>query len=296
MMMMMAKSFPPPAPKAKPASAPPPAAKARPPVESLHEGDFEVEFEELAHVQRPLPRPVIVAPVAAPVAAPAARPVAPVAAPITAPVAAPAARPVAFPVPVAVSAPPASQRTPPASQRTPPAELISTLFEHIGDLELLSDALEGAKYLLEVLATTMPSRAALVHLYDASRRCFVVVAASGEGKDSMVLARTEAKDPVLRTLMPANHPFALRGLRNVPLRGMARFTDLSHIDAVVAAPVSIGPRWMGVIELVDPVDGDGFGSAEENALAYVAERFAAFLSTRGVIVDVAAIAKFALTG
>jgi len=193
------------------------------------------------------------------------------------------------PAPRPVSGPVLPKRPP------PPEDLIPMLFDHIHDLELLTDALEGAQFVLGVLNATMPSRAGLVHLYDVQRRSFVVVAATGEAKDSMILARQDSRDPVLRALMPDGRPFAWRNLRDVPVRGIARFADLSHIDSVIAAPVSIGPRWMGVIELVDPLEGDGFGSAEENGLAYVADRFAAYLSTRGVIVDVATIARFALT-
>jgi hypothetical protein len=191
---------------------------------------------------------------------------------------------------------PASARAlPPPPRRPPPDDLIPMLFDHIHELELLTDALEGARFVLDVLAKTMPSRAGLVHLFDAQRRSFVVVAATGEAKDGMILARQDARDPVLRALMPDGRPFAWRNLRDVPVRGIARFAELSHIDSVVAAPVSIGPRWMGVIELVDPLDGRGFGAAEENGLAYVAARYAAYLSTRGVIVDVATIARFALS-
>ncbi len=171
------------------------------------------------------------------------------------------------------------------------------LFDQIHGMDLLTDALEGARFVLAVLGETIPSRASLVHLYDASRRAFVVVAARGEQKDSMILSRQDGRDPLLRALMPGGRPFAWRNLREVSIRGIPRFAELSHIDSVVAAPVSIGSRWMGVIELVDPLSrgGNGLGTAEENGLAYVADRYAAYLSTRGVIVDVAEIARFALT-
>ncbi len=185
---------------------------------------------------------------------------------------------------------------PPMSQRVPTQDLIPVLFDRIHDLELLGDALEGAEYVLDVLAKTIPTRSALVHLYDSSKRSFVVATAKGEAKDSMILSRQDARDPLIRLLMPGGRPFSWTNLRNVSVSGIARFAELGHMSAVMAAPVSIGPRWMGVLELVDPVNGDAFRSADENALAYIADRYAAFLSTRGVIVDVATIARFALNG
>ena len=57
-----------------------------------------------------------------------------------------------------------------------------------------------------------------------------------------------------------------------------------------------GGRCLGVIELIDPIDGRPFDGYDENALGYLADRLAAFISTHGVIVDVGDVARFAFGG
>jgi signal transduction protein with GAF and PtsI domain len=63
-----------------------------------------------------------------------------------------------------------------------------------------------------------------------------------------------------------------------------RYALLGDLVTVCTAPVLHGGRFLGVIEMVDPLDGS-YDPHDVNALAYIAEQFAEFLSQRGVMLD-----------
>jgi hypothetical protein len=172
-------------------------------------------------------------------------------------------------------------------------ELATAMFEHLHALAFLPDALEAARYCLAVLAETTPCRAALVHFFDVVRHEFIVVDARGEGADDMRLKRHGINDPLLRVAMPMGSAFFWNDLSNAPARSVARFAALGQVRRALVCPISHGGRWLGAIELVDPLDGQPFDSPEEGAVSYMAKHFAEFLSGHGVIVDVATIARFA---
>jgi hypothetical protein len=82
------------------------------------------------------------------------------------------------------------------------------------------------------------------------------------------------------------------------VKELTRFTDLGHVDSVLVTPI-LGERFaLGAFELVDPLDALPFGTCEENAIAYVADEYARFLTRHGVALDVPAIARrvYAATG
>lgn len=172
--------------------------------------------------------------------------------------------------------------------------LVMAMFERLHALEYLEDALEGARFCLELLQTVFPARALLVHLFDTQRREFLVVDACGEAADALHLTRAGLTDLLLRLSMRKGVPVAWRRLQHeAPQEVLARFAALPCVETVFVAPVCSGPRWLGAFEIVDPVV-DLFPPHLENALRHVAERYAFFLAPRGVIVDVATVARFAL--
>jgi hypothetical protein len=227
----------------------------------LHSVDYEVEEEEESRPSRPAFAAVAPEPVAA------------------------------EPVVPAPSEPPASAV--PVSRRVRGEELVSAVFDEVHALQFLGDALEAARFCLAVMQSLVPCEAAMVHVFDAERSDFLVVEARGEGAEDMVLKRHEPSDPILRVVMPMGKAFAWNDLSNAPACTLARFATLKKVDRVLAAPILLGGRYLGAIELVNPVDGEDFGFSDENALDYVARHFATFLSQHGVVVDVATVARFA---
>lgn len=225
--------------------------------------------------------------------APAAAPAFPAPAPAAtaaAPAPAPAPAPPPDPAPAATDAVPAAGasgrfRTPSGKferGRATADELIGALFEATHDLHFLKDAVEGAWFCLDLLHATLPTRSALVHFYDMDRRGTVVAAAVGAHAGELVGHTEPALDDTLRD-------FAKRktaGIaRNVPQDASLRHARLGGVASAAVAPFFVGGRLLGFLELVDPADGVAFRDDEAHAVGYVAEQYAEFLSSRGIVLD-----------
>jgi GAF domain-containing protein len=183
----------------------------------------------------------------------------------------------------------------PPEVRLPAEEMLAILFDRLHALELVADALDGARLLLEVIALVLPCRASLVHFFDVERKEFIVVDARGTQADTMKLARHGASDPLLRMAMPTGKPFVWPDLRYAPVNRLTRFKAIDNVRCMLTCPVVSGARWYGAIELVDPLGGGGFRSEHENAMRYVSDRYASFLTRHGVITDVETVARFAFS-
>jgi hypothetical protein len=84
-------------------------------------------------------------------------------------------------------------------------------------------------------------------------------------------------DPLLRVAWAHGGPFYGNDLSITALRSIVRYVALGSVSRVLVCPVIVSARWLGVIELVDPLDGAPFDSAAETAVAYVVRRFEEFL-------------------
>jgi hypothetical protein len=160
-------------------------------------------------------------------------------------------------------------------------------------MAFFADALTAGRFCLELLCELVPCRVALLHLYDAERREFIVVDAMGAGSDAALLGRVGQRDPLLSVSMPRAAPFTWSNLTNAPVHSVERLAKLGGATCIMHAPVKASGRYLGVIELIDATDGAAFDRRRENALAYVAERYAEFLSAHGVITEVAVVARHA---
>jgi hypothetical protein len=185
-------------------------------------------------------------------------------------------------VPKLVPAGPASQVAPKRPHGDD--DLVVVLFEAMFELFFTKDAIEGGRFCLSVLAERLPSRLGFVHLYDINKREFVTVGTHGEGADAMLLARHPESDALLADAMNLRRAVVLESARPGKT-DLARFKAAGPVRSVVVAPVMDGGRFLGAIELVNPLDELPFGEREGNATSYVAERFAEFVAGRGVSFD-----------
>jgi hypothetical protein len=149
------------------------------------------------------------------------------------------------------------------------------------DLFFTNDAIEGARFCLTLLREKLPSRLAFVHLYDINTREFVTVGTDGEGAEAQLLGRYGESDPLFAAATKKRRALVVNGL--VP--EVARFAAATSVKSIVVAPVMDGGRFLGAIELVNPVDDMPFTDREGHAVTYVCERFAEFVAARGVVVD-----------
>ncbi|HEX3769603.1 MAG TPA: GAF domain-containing protein, partial [Polyangiaceae bacterium] len=67
--------------------------------------------------------------------------------------------------------------------------------------------------------------------------------------------------------------------------GNDRYAAVGGARSLLVAPVMQGARVLGVIELVNPLDGEPFTESDGNAINYIAEQLAEYVGSHGVVVD-----------
>ena len=185
------------------------------------------------------------------------------------PAAAHAFAPVAPPEPTFAEAPPAPRKQPSSSNhaveggmvKTPSGryvrgrvsgdELITSLFESMHDLHFLRDALDGGQFCLALATEVLPSRAAIIHFFDIEKREWVVACTRGKEMGRLLTMRAPESDEVLRD----------------------------------SAPIMQAGRALGALEIINPLDGMPFTEDEGNAMTYIAEQYAEYLGSRGIVLD-----------
>jgi hypothetical protein len=261
------------------------------PLASAPVAPVAVHLAPAAEVDTQQPPAVTAPPVVAPalVVPPAASSVAPTAdAPPSAP--APGAPklvivPEVTPLPLITPATRPSAPSAPAV-RLSGVELIADLFECMHDLHFLTDALAGADFVISLMLDKLPSASALVHFYDIDAREFVVVRAVGTGAAKVMQIRTSEKEPLIAEAMRKRRAVVIGDAAGDPRAQNGRWALLGDPPrTLVCAPVEEGGRFLGLIELSNPLDSQPFHEGDGHAITYIGEQFAEFLAERGVILD-----------
>ena len=224
------------------------------------------------------------------VAAPAAEATAPAA------VAAPAAIAPTAPAPLATAAATSaadSEVAPPAivsrpvvrGRRRAGEDLISELFEAMHELHFARDIVTGAEFVLSVLAEVIPCEYALVSVFNINTRKFVVVRAQGPGAERSILHATPDNDGSVVEVMRRGGARAFKATGDARFSG-GRFGAFKYpLEQLLCGPVRQGGRYLGLIELGNPLGGKPFHDSEINALDYICEQFADFVASRPVVLD-----------
>ena len=310
------------APAAPAVAAPiPPAAPASAtstPVVGSMAANVSAAMPAPSPTQRPAfpPAPIELAPSAfppaaqAPVAQPAVVPVPPPPAFVAPPVA-PTPAPPAFAAPIAPTpavdlkfeAPP-SNAAPQAERKSAPdvdrasrprhaipgrrragEDLIGELFEVMHDLHFMRDVAAGAEFVLSVLNEVLPCEGVLVHVFDINTNHFVVVRAKGPNSKAVLLQRMPDQDPLALSVMRSAQAVSVKDAENDARFAGPRWPTLGVVPkAALCGAVRQGGRYLGMIELANPAGDAPFHLSELNALDYICEQFAEFLSNRPIIV------------
>jgi hypothetical protein len=170
-------------------------------------------------------------------------------------------------------------------------DLLGDLFEAMHDVHFQPGVLEGAHYVLWLAVEKMPCKVAVCHLFDINRREFVVTHVLGECRKDLLLRRAPEKEPLIHQTMRRRRALVLEG--SDALLSGERWKHIGQpVASVVVAPVVLGGRFLGLLELINPVDREPFVESDGYALAYIGEQFAEFLGQRGLMLDPEAIANF----
>ncbi|MBM4363647.1 MAG: hypothetical protein FJ104_13275, partial [Deltaproteobacteria bacterium] len=119
-------------------------------------------------------------------------------------------------------------------------------------------------------------------VFDINRREFVVVRAAGPEARAALLTRTPDGEPIFREVLRAG----ARSYSGDPRLAGGRWNRVGVVPALAAlAGVQLGGRYLGVLELANPLGGTPLHSGELNALEYIAQQFAEFVASKPLILD-----------
>ncbi len=288
-------STPPPAPA--PAPAPVAQAEARPasvpPPPNEHVVHKTTKMAAVQHPSAPPPAPqqqASVHPSAPPPPQqhvsvhPSAPP--PAQFPSTPPAARPASIPPAPAVPVIPQGPPLLIRQPIGDRRSGD-DLISDLFEACSDLNFLNDTLEGAEFVLALVLDSIPSAVALCSFFDINTRELVVVRQAVSPAftalpNAIATRASEFTPQIARTMRSGRSlvvPAAESGIFSEDPRW--RTLGVTPKSAITTAVVA-GGRYLGMIEVADPLDGAPFTESDGHALTYIGGQFSEYLAQREI--------------
>jgi hypothetical protein len=164
-------------------------------------------------------------------------------------------------------------------------ELITALFEAMHDLHFLRDAIEGGDFCLSLAIETLPAAGGIVHLYDIDKREFVVTCTAGKGVERLLSTRSPESDALLLAAMRKRRALVVGDAASHDGAATTRYAPFGGAKHLMVAPVLYGGRFIGAIELVNTTDGSPFTEDEGNALSYIAEQYAEYVTQRGIILD-----------
>lgn len=171
-------------------------------------------------------------------------------------------------------------------------DLILDLFERMHELHFMADVVNGSEFVLRVVRQTLPSAFALVHVFDINTKNFVVVRQYGGSGEKLLMFQTPDTDGLVRKVMRASRTVNVTEAESDSEVGNGRWKAAGvAVGPLLLGPVKQGGRYLGLIELANPVGAKGFGDTEANALDYICEQFAEFLTNRPIVLDADVILK-----
>jgi hypothetical protein len=163
-------------------------------------------------------------------------------------------------------------------------DLIGELFEIMHELHFARDVAAGAEFVLSVLNEVLPCEGALIHVFDINTSHFVVVRAKGPNASSVLLQRMSDQDPLVTSVMRSPRALSIKDSAHDARVNGPRWHALGVAPTVaLCGAVQQGGRYLGLIELVNPQGGTPFHQSELNALDYICQQFAEFLSKKPIV-------------
>lgn len=150
------------------------------------------------------------------------------------------------------------------------------------DLHFLRDALDGGQFCLALATEVLPARAAIIHFFDVEKREWIIACTRGKDTSRILTLRTPESDELLRDA--ARKRRALVAPNGTPSTAQ-RYQSLGGARSMIIAPIMQAGRALGAIEIINPLDGMPFTEDEGNAMTYIAEQYAEYLGSRGIVVD-----------
>ena len=150
------------------------------------------------------------------------------------------------------------------------------------DLHFLRDALDGGQFCLALATEVLPARAAIIHFFDIEKRQWVVACTRGKEMHRLLTMRAPENDDILRECARKRRALVVP---NASSSTSERYRQLNGARSLIAAPIMQAGRALGALEIINPLDGMPFTEDEGNAMTYIAEQYAEYLGSRGIVLD-----------
>ncbi|HEY6722798.1 MAG TPA: hypothetical protein VI197_02170 [Polyangiaceae bacterium] len=171
-------------------------------------------------------------------------------------------------------------------------DLILDLFERMHELHFMADVVNGSEFVLRVVKQTLPSAFVLIHVFDINTKNFVVVRQSGGNREDLLMFQTPDSDALVRKVMRASRTVKVTEAEAAGAFGDGRWKAArAPVGPLLVGPVKQGGRYLGMIEIANPSGAKAFADTEANALDYICEQFAEFLTNRPIVLDADVILK-----
>jgi GAF domain-containing protein len=165
-------------------------------------------------------------------------------------------------------------------------DLIGELFETMHDLHFMSGVADGAEFVLAAVESIVPCEGVLIHVFDINKRQFCVVRAKGPGTMQAILLRTPDTDEHVASVMRRTGSVVMHDTAKDPRILGERWVALGVKPLrALCCPVRQGGRYLGLLEIANPLGDTPFHQTEQNAIDYVCEQFAQFLANRPIVLD-----------
>lgn len=161
--------------------------------------------------------------------------------------------------------------------------LMGAVFEALHELHFVEDVKEATHFVRRVIEEKMRPSILLVHLYDINSRHFVVVSAVGGRAEVLVDYATPDDDVLAAEIMRSEEAMLVLDPASDPRLSRGRWRLAEPKKSVLCAPVAIEGRYLGLLEIADPIDGSEFTEDDRNVLTYIATAFAKYLDGRGIV-------------
>ena len=174
-------------------------------------------------------------------------------------------------------------RSPISTPPTSHPELLDEVVAALDDLPSFETMVEAVSCCVVTAMQAIPSLAGLAVMRDDERGGYVVVYARGPRAYEVVRTRVPEDDAAVVAALTSGGPVSIEyGSDRAPPERHALFGDPW---TVFVAPAQSSERCLGVIELVDPIDGRAMGDSARHALATIARGLAEFAKGRTLSYD-----------
>jgi len=161
-------------------------------------------------------------------------------------------------------------------------EMADTVFSALRDLAFFETPVEAASFGVVTALRALPSLAAVALLRDEEHGGYVVVYARGPRSHVVVRSRVPEDDPIVGLALVRGGPVSVEYGSDTP--PPERHASFGEPWTALVAPIQIEDRCVGVLELIDPLDGRTQGESARHALSTITQHLAMFLQGRELVV------------